>query len=302
MSEPSAPSHIGRPSLGIALMIAAVFLFALSDVLTKDLSTRFPVPFVQAVRYGVSLVLVVILLAPRMRRRLWTTGRPVAAILRAGLLVLASLTLGFALRLMPVGETIALIFLAPFLVMLLSAPVLGETVRRAQWAGATIGFIGILLVVRPGSGLNPVGVAFGLLNALIATAFILSTRILTRTERAETLLFYVCLVGTGAFCVMALPFWPDTVPAPIDLGAMALLGAFSMAGHYLFSLAFREAPPALLGPVNYVHVVFAALLGWIFYSHVPEAITLFGMVLVVAGGAVAALWDRWRDSGFDARA
>jgi drug/metabolite transporter (DMT)-like permease len=280
----------GRPLFGVGLAALAVLSFALSDVLAKYLSERHPVPLVMALRYAISLVLLTGLLAPRMGAALWRVRRLRLVVLRGLVLAAASLTMGHALRLMPVGETVAIIYLAPFAVLLLSAPVLGERVGRAEWLGAAVGFAGVLVILRPGGGLDALGVAFALLNAACATAYALMTRVLSRTETTLALLFHVTLTGAVVFGVMGAPFVQGMALTGTDLWAGVGLGVAATVGHFLFTAAYREAPPSLLGPVGYLHLVWAAGLGWLVFAHVPDALTLAGMALVVAAGAGTA----WR--------
>jgi drug/metabolite transporter (DMT)-like permease len=173
--------------------------------------------------------------------------------------------------------------------MLLAVPLLKERVTPAGWALALLGFSGVLLILRPGGGLDPWGVVFALINAAGATAFHLLTRSLTRTETTIAMLFHVTLVGTLAFGFAALPQLAGPMPAPLDLAAMALLGVLATSGHFLFALAYREAPASLVAPVNYLHVVWAALLGWLFYGHLPDVPALAGMAMIVAAGVLLAL-------------
>ncbi|WP_238366818.1 DMT family transporter [Mesobacterium pallidum] len=280
----------GRPALGILFILGATFLLALSDVATKTLTMRYPVPIVGAGRYGISLLLLLILLYPRHRARLWHTNRSWLVLVRALALTAGSLCMGLALRHMPVGETVAIFFLAPFGVLLLSAPLLGEKVSLPGWIAASLGFAGILLIVRPGNGLDPVGVVFALLNALAITVYFLLTRLLSRTETTEAMLFHVTLVGAVAFAVMALAGGSGPMPGLADWGLIALLGGLATGGHFLMTAAYREAPPSLLAPINYVHIVWATAFGWLFFAHVPDRYSLVGMGMVSVAGAGLALW------------
>lgn len=267
----------------------AVFAFALSDALTKYLAGRHPVPVVMAVRYLVNLGLLGLILAPRLRARLWQTQRTALVLLRALCLAAASLTMGLALRLMPVGETVAIVYLSPFAVMLLAAPLLGEKALLASWLGSAVGFAGVLLIVRPGSGLDAWGVTFALINAALSTAYHLLTRLLVRTETTAAMLFQTSLVGTVVFGAIILTL-PALSPPPVaDLAWMLALGALSVLGHFLFTVAYRHAPTTLLAPVNYLHLVWAGGLGWVAFDHIPDAWSLLGMALICCDGVWVAL-------------
>lgn len=287
------PGPQGRPLVGIALVAVAVLAFALSDVVTKYLTMRYPVGLVVAARYVVSLVLLLALLAPRRGAALWRTDRTGLVLLRGVVLTLASLTMGLALRRMPVGETVAIIFLSPFAVMLLASPLLGERVSRAGWIGAVTGFAGVLLILRPGGGLDPIGVVLAVTNAGLATAYHLMTRHLVRTETTVAMLFHVTLVGTVVFVVMALGSLDGPVPGGLDIGWMIALGVLATLGHFLFTAASREAPASTLAPVNYLHLFWATGLGWLVFAHVPDGLTLVGMAMVGLAGVGVALHARF---------
>lgn len=278
-----------RPLKGVALVVGATFLFALSDLIGKHLMMRYPVPVVQAGRYLVNVLLLLVIMAPRHGAALWATKRTGLVTLRALFLAAASLTMGFALQRMPLGETVAIIYLAPFVVMLLAGPILKETVTPAGWIGALVAFAGVLLVVRPGTGLDPLGVVFAITNAALGTGYHLLTRVLTKTESTMAMLFHVAVTGFGVFAVLALPNLAGFAPTVPDVALILILGALATAGHFLFTAAYREAPASLLAPVNYVHLVWATLLGWAAFSHIPDGISLIGMALVVIAGAAVAI-------------
>jgi drug/metabolite transporter (DMT)-like permease len=292
LSRASSPPLSGqrqRPLRAVSLVIGATFLFALSDLIGKHLMERHPVTVVQGARYLVNLILLLALMAPRHGAALWRTERTGLVTLRALFLASASLTMGFALQRMPLGETVAIIYLAPFLVLICAGPLLGERVGLVAWIGAMVAFGGVLLVVRPGTGLDPWGVTFALANALLGTGYHLLTRVLTRSETTMAMLFHVALTGFLVFAGMALPHLADFAPSALEAGLMVTLGALATVGHFLFTAAYRDAPASLLAPVNYLHVVWATLLGWGVLSHIPDALSLIGMGLVVVAGIGTAI-------------
>lgn len=279
----------GNTLKGILLVVAAVLVFALADTATKYLAQTHPIPLIVALRYGVNLVLLVALLGPSHGTGLIRTRRTGLVLVRAGCLAIASLCLGLALKQMPVGETIAIIFLAPFGVMLLAGPLLGERVSLAAWIATIVGFAGVLLIVRPGAGLAPLGVVFALVTAAVSVGYHLLSRILSRTESTLALLTWTAIVGTCAFGPALLWTWEDFQPTRFDLLLLLALGALATLGHFLFTAAYREAPAPILAPVNYLHLVWAGLLGLIFFDHVPDPVSLLGMALVALSGVAIAL-------------
>lgn len=273
---------------GVVLAVLATFSFAASDILTKQLTAVYALGLVVAVRYIVNLGLLVLVFGPREGAGLWRTQRPWLMLLRGLCLSAATLTMVMALRLLPVAETIAIVYLAPFAVLLLSGPLLKERVTTWGWIGAVVGFGGVLLILRPGGGLDPLGVVFALVNTGFATAYHLLTRVLTRSESTSGMLFHTALVGTVIFGVMALAEPLGQVPGLVDLGLMGVLGGLAMAGHLLFTAAYAEAPAGIVAPVGYVHLVWAAILGWLVFGHWPTELSLLGMALVILAGVVTA--------------
>ena len=282
------PMPVGRPMTGILLVSLAVLAFALSDVVMKHLAASHSVPVIFAMRYLINLLLLAAILGPRHGAGLWRTRRTGLVAVRALSLAMGSLTMGLALKLMPVGETVAIVYLAPFLVMLLAVPLLGEKVSLVGWLAATAGFLGVLLIVRPGAGLAPWGVFCALTSAGFATCYHLLTRSLARTETMVAMLFQTALIGSVFFCLAALPNLQGFAPGMFDIGLLLLLGGLATLGHFLFTAAYREAPASLLAPVNYLHLAWAGGLGWLVFGHVPDGLSTGGMVLVCLGGVAAA--------------
>lgn len=293
MTAPTpASQRAERPLAGVALVALATLTFALNDVLIKHLAMHYPVVLIGLVRSISGLILLAAIFGPTMGARLWKTQRTWAVFGRGLILALATLTLGLALRALPVGETISILYLSPFLVMILAVPLLGERVSLLGWVGAAIGFSGVLLIIRPGGGLDAWGVSMALVNVALAAAYTLVTRALTRTESTQAMMFHVTLAGVFLFAVL-MPFSLEGpvsgVPPIVDLGMMALVGGVATLGHFLLTAAYREAPASLLAPVTYLHLVWAGGMGFVVFSHIPDGLSIVGMVLVAASGAGVAL-------------
>jgi drug/metabolite transporter (DMT)-like permease len=283
----------GRPMRGVALVVAATFLFALADTLGKHLVLTYAAALVLAARYTVNLALVSAVIWPRHRAGLWRTRRTGLVLLRGFCLALASITMLLALRVMPVAETVAIIYITPVLVMLAAGTVLGEKVSILGWIGAGLGFAGVLLVARPGSGLDPWGVMLALVNASLATGYHLLTRVLARTETTMAMMFHTALVGAVAFVALSLMLGQGAVPDPVDAGLMVVLGALATAGHLMFTAAYREAPASTLAPVNYLHIAFATVLGALVFQQIPDPLGFVGMAAIAAAGLLSA-WQASR--------
>lgn len=283
----------GNPLKGVVLVVAATFLFASADTLGKHLVMLYAAILVLAARYVVNLSLVTLVMWPRQRAALWKTSRTGLVVVRGLCLALASITMLLALRVMPVAETVAIIYITPVLVMLAAAILLGERVRPLGWVGAVLGFAGVLLIARPGSGLDPQGVVLALVNALLATGYHVLTRVLARTETTMALMFHTALVGAVVFIGVVLVLGPGPLPGAVDAGLMLALGALATAGHLLFTSAYREAPASTLAPVNYMHIAFATVLGALVFAQVPGILGFIGMGMIAVAGLLAA-WSASR--------
>ena len=282
----------GNPLKGVALVVVATFLFASADTLGKYLVMLYAATMVLAARYVVNLALVTLTMWPRHRSALWRTRRTALVLIRGLCLALASITMLLALRVMPVAETVAIIYITPVLVMLASGPVLGERVSRLGWVCAALGFAGVLLIARPGSGLDPWGVVLALMNATLATGYHVLTRVLTRTETTMAMMFHTALVGVVVFLSLTILLGTETRPKAIDAGLMLALGALATVGHLLFTSAYREAPASTLAPVNYMHIAFATVLGALVFQQLPDTLGFAGMALIATAGLLSA----WRAS------
>ena len=292
--HPPAMTTDNHPLRGTLLLVGAVFCFALLDASAKHLALHFPVPLLAWTRYVVHCLLMALFLAPRLGRRLVATGRPTRQIVRA-LLLVGSTAFGMAaLARMPLAETTATIFVAPLLVALLAGPWLGERLPASRWIVVGLGFVGVLLIARPGGEISGAGLAFALAGAGCYTFYQLLTRQLTATENTLTLLFYTAWVGSVAM-TLALPWYGSATlqaaarATPGQWLHMASLGLFGGAGHFLLIRAFRYAPASLLSPFLYLQLVWATLLGILVFGHWPDTVNLLGMGIIVGCGLFLAL-------------
>ena len=278
-----------RPLLGVLFIAVATLLFATNDTANKLLVTDYNVPLVAAIRYIVHALLMLALLGPSKGREMVKTTRTSLVIVRSLCLVVATFFAGLALQRMPVAETVSIIYLSPIIVVLLARPLLGETIGLTGWIAAIAGFAGVLLIVRPGGGLDLLGVGYVLCNVVVTVAYFLLSRVLASTEKTLALLFYSAL--TGAICFgIALP-WTlyGAAPTLLQVALFLSMGVTAGLGHYCFTSAYRFAPASVLAPINYLHLVWAGILGWLVFGHVPEALTILGMAIVAAAGVAVAL-------------
>lgn len=295
MSSPDSAQRPPRLVLGMTLFALATVMFACLDATTKYLSQSYPVGLIAWCRYVVHFVVMTALLAPRMGKALYRTGRPFAQTFRGLLLVSVTLLMIAAFARMPLAEATAVIFASPLLVTLLARPVLGERIGPLRASAAIVGFIGVWVITKPGSGLDPLGTAFALTASVMYAAYQIATRALSRTESPITLLYFTALAGTVTL-TLALP-WLGTwhMPTPLEGALLCVLGIFGATGHYLLTLAFREAPATLLSPLVYVQLVWATTIGVVVFGQAPEPGALVGALIVATAGALVA-WDAHRST------
>lgn len=278
-------------------LLCALLLFVLLDSTAKHLARHYPVPMLVWARYTVHFVLMVILLAPSMRLRLILTSRPGRHIVRATCLLGTTFFGMAALARMPLAETTAIVFAAPLIVTLLARPLLGEQIGTLRWAAALTGFVGVLIIARPGSGLVAAGVAFAFGGALCYALYQILTRQLTSTESPVTMLFYTALIGTLAM-TLALPWvWGGPTPDLLDAILIASLGVYGGVGHFLLIKAFRDTPASVLSPFLYVQLIWAMLVGWLLFDHLPDGSAIIGILTIGAAGVIIAIDSRRNNSG-----
>lgn len=283
-----------KVGLAVLLMIGATLCFAALDATSKYLSRTYPIPMMVWGRYTFHCLMMLIFLAPSMRFELIATTRPVAQITRALMLIG---TTGFSMAgfsLMPLAESTAFLFVTPLVVVILSHWLLKETVTRGHWIAVLAGFGGALLIARPGGALNAEGIIWMTLAAACYAIYQIQTRQLSPTENTLTMLFYTALVGTVAMTLAAPLYWGGPTPGWIDAALIASLGIYGGTGHLMLTRAFRHAAASFLSPFLYGQLIWAGLLGWVFYQHLPDLLSIAGMVVIAGSSLSIALGEKLR--------
>ena len=226
----------------------------------------------------------------------WRTRRLRLQLLRSASLVLATLGFFAALRFLPLAEASAVTFLAPIFVVVMSGPLLGERPTRARWAASIVGFIGILIMLRPGSAILHPAVVLLIGSAVFNALFQITTRRLA-SEDPRTTLFYSALVGSAAL-TPALPWLAAGESMALhETVLFVLLGLFAGLGHWCFIGAATLAPASVLTPYIYLQTIWATGYGYAVFGHIPDGWSAVGMAVIVASGLLLALQERWRDRG-----
>ena len=277
------------------LVVLASACFTSVDVTVKHLSQRYPIPLLVWARWGMQSLLILAIWGPRLRWDLVRTKRAPLHLVRGILLVASGACFFSALKFLPVAEATALNFMAPMLVTVMAGWFLGEHLTRPRWAFVVAGFIGMLLIVRPGTEVLHPAAFF----ALGAAALYATFQILTRKMAGENLmvlLFFPSLVGTVLLSV-GVPFFHYQAWYPIsDILLFAGIGIMGLIGHLLFIKAFQVASASAIAPFTYSQLVWSTFAGWLVFGAFPDGWTLSGIVIIAGSGVVLTWYERWRAS------
>jgi drug/metabolite transporter (DMT)-like permease len=269
--------------IGIALMCGAVALFACLDAIAKYLGGHMEPLQVVAIRYITAFLLALIISNPLTRPGLLKTTRPGLQLVRGLLLLLTTTFNFFAFRYLQLDEALAILFSTPFLVAIMAGPILGEWIGWRRWTAITVGFFGVLVVIRPGLGGIQWAALLSLVSAIFYAAYAITTRLVMRHDSSETTLFYANVVGV-VIMLPVLPFVWTTPPSGFDLILLLAVGAFGSAGHFLLILAHDRAPASVLSPFMYTQLLWAVTFGYLVFDNVPNHWTLAGAAIVVGSG------------------
>ena len=282
-----------RTLAGVAMAVLAVACFATLDTATKVAVATVPVLMGVWFRYTFQAVATTALLLPLHGRRVLRTRHPGYQLLR-GLLLLGSTMFAFlSLRYMPMAEFTAVVMVTPLAITVLAATVLKEHVSPLRWALVAGGFVGTLLILRPGG--DAFGWAMLLPLGLVGTnaAFQILTSHLVRTENPLTMHFYTGWVGALATS-LGLPVVWQALPSWHSWAVLCLMGIAATVGHFVLILAYRRAPASTLTPYLYAQIAFAMLGGWWVFHQVPDTASLLGIGLIAVCGAAGA-WLTMRE-------
>lgn len=223
----------------------------------------------------------------------WHTRNIGLQCLRSAFLLGATICFFAGLRYLPLAEASAITFLAPIFVIVLSGPLLGERPNRARWVASVAGFVGILVLVRPGSAVFHPATLLLVVAALCNASYLMITRKLV-AESAYTTLFYSALVGTVGLS-LALPWQFESGASSLrDAALFFLLGLLAGLGHWFVIRAYLLAPASLLTPFTYLQMIWATLFGFVIFGQLPDHWSALGMAIIVASGLWLALQERWR--------
>jgi drug/metabolite transporter (DMT)-like permease len=276
-----------RPLVGVALMALGVSTLPLMDGLAKYLSAEYHVVQVTWARYLFHLLLLFALLAWRFRPADLIPRQWGLQLLRSALLLATTLCYFGGVSFLPLADVLALAFISPVVSTALAPMVLGEHVGGRRWAAVGLGFLGALVVIRPGLTVFHWASLLGLAAGFFYGAYQLATRRLSGSGRPIITLLYTAVFGVVVLSLAVPAFWKT--PDIHGWLLMAAMGAFGALAHFLIIRAFEHAAAPVLAPVNYVEIVAATALGWVAFGDFPDAWTWAGIALIVISGSFITL-------------
>lgn len=278
--------------LGIALMIAATFVFAMQDGISQHLAREYNVMMIVMVRYWffAAFVIAVASRATGGLRQAVRTDQPKLQIFR-GVLLAAEICIavqGFVY--LGLIESHAVFACYPLLIAALSGPVLGEKVGWRRWAAIGVGFIGMLIILQPGTGVFSPYALIPLVSALMFALYGLLTRFVARKDSAATSFFWTGVSGAVAMTVVGITFWePMSGSDWLWMGLLCLTGA---GGHFLLIKTYEVAEASSVQPFAYLQLVWASALGLLVFAEQLRTNVVIGASLIVAAGIFTLVRER----------
>ena len=289
--EHPASGAVPRSLLGILFMMLATSLFPVMNGVVKILSADYPTEQIIWARTASHMVFVLLLFGPGIGWRIFRSVRLKAQIGRS-LVLLGSTTCFFSgVKFMPLAEASSVSFASPFIVALLAVPLLGEKLSLVRLAAVAVGFLGVLVVIRPGSAVFNWASLLICGSAFFYSLYQILTRFVAGHDRPETTVVYSALVGTVVMSAVVPFFWamPHSL---VDVALLASLGVLGGLGHYCVARALTYGTAGVVSPFHYWQIVGAVTTGYLLFGDLPDVYTWTGAALIVASG----LFIGWRET------
>lgn len=267
---------------GIALFLATVVAFALLDTIAKHMTRDYHVVQIAWGRYVFHVAFLAVLMPRHGVLKPLRSARPWFQVMRAGLLAAMTILFFTGISFLPLAEAAAIGFVAPLFVTALAHFLLKEKVGIRRWTAVCIGFLGVLIVIRPGLGVIHWAAFIILFMAGCNAFYHIATRVLAGVDPPQTTIFYTGIIGALLLSAAAPFFWqPLDWSGWLKLAAMGFLGGL---GHYLLIRAYEFAEPSVVAPYTYTQIVWMIALGYLVFGDLPDAWTLTGAAVISASG------------------
>lgn len=291
MNQPPATSlQTNAVAWGIGFMMAAMLMFASVDVLSRHLTQTYAVPQILMVRFVFFFFFALLLIGPGRLRGAFKSKRPGLQILRGIVMMLEMTAFIAGLKYLPLADIHSVAAAAPLVVVALAIPLLGERVGLHRWAAVLLGFVGVLLIIRPGFGEVTPYIGIAVVATLLWGLYQTLSRLVARYDDHNTTLLYTAMVALVISVAVGPFFW-----GPVSLegwGWLLLSALFGSAAHYFLIRATAAAEASLLQPFSYTLVLWATLLGFLVFGEYPDEWTLIGGAVIVLAGLYAMHRER----------
>ena len=270
-----------RSTLGILLMLLAILTFSLNDAMGKWLVSSYSVGQVLLVRSIAAMIVLAPFILYNGWRTLFVIERPKLMVLRACLTTLEVAAFYYAVAFMPLADTVTFWMASPVYVAALSPLLLGEHVGWRRWTAIVVGFIGVLIALRPSSETLTMPALIALVGSFFFALMMISGRALRRSS--DLAMVFWPTLSAAVFGIVTLPF-VKVAPTPFDLSLLALLGIVALVAHFLTNRSLALADAATVTPYQYTLLIWAMIFGWAFFNETPRMTTFIGAALIVASG------------------
>ncbi len=281
--------------IGIAFVTLTTLAYATLDASAKWLVQSLPVLQVVWLRFFVHTLFHAVVFTPSMGWRLYKVNHLRIQVIRGVLLVSMTILNFWALQYLQLAQTGAIQFSVPILIALLSTVWLGEHLDMRRWLAVLLGFVGVLIIIRPGTHAFHPAIFLSVANALLYAVFNMMTRHLAASENPVTTQFFSAMVATTVLAPFAWWHW-QTPEGWLNWALVASMGLFGGLGHIGAAVAHRYASAAVLGPFLYQQIIYMTFWGWLVFDQMPDHAVAIGACVVVASG----LYLLWRELRQDA--
>ena len=283
----------GSAAVGVMLFLLALLCFSFYDAFAKQMVLSYPAVVVNEGRYVIHALIALVTVALDGNLRLWRFPNQRLLILRGSALAIVATCFMTALITMPLAEATAIYFTSPLIIVALSSMLLGERTVAVQWLAVGLGFIGMLLIVRPGGDLPLVGTILMSVAAVFYALFQMLTRRLSGTVPASVQFAYMSFICLLVTIMVGLVSPPVQRPSAGEFAVLMAGGCVSAIAQGLLLAAFRRVPAATLAPLNYIQLLLAVLISSFWFARTPDQLALAGIVLIIVAGVGLAL-PGWR--------
>ena len=281
--------------LGIFFMCLACSLFPIMNGLVKLLTQTYDFQQIVWARTSMHLLVVVLFFTPRMGMTLFLTRQPVSQLISSVNMLLSTFLFFGAVKFVPVADAVSITFVAPLVVVFLAWPLLGERITLPRLVAVILGFLGVLVIIRPGSAVFQWASIMILGSAVCYSVYQIYMRRVAGVDHPATSVFYGALVGTIIMSI-AVPFVWKTPVTWQDIAMMSSLGVLGALGHYCLAKALTYAPANFIVPFNYTQMIGSVIVGYWMFAEVPDAYTWAGTALIVGAGLLIGLQGKRKSS------